>query len=233
MATKKCPFCAEEIQEEAIKCKHCGEMLTSGPTSNEASTVDVDPATQPTEQFQLGEVVEFTSMMIFANCLGCVRGIINNNGIPVLGSDPDDLNKDARELLLEFIALSLHLADRIAFNIIGSEKRNLFIDELLSSVSSNLAESLLKKDVRAEAKQFFQNKFLLLYSQRSEFYAPLRLGIGEKPPLEGTLFWEAAKDVADAYFPDDSAWMILYPIFRQCTHGVKDLDVRLTGVRDL
>lgn len=24
---KKCPFCAEEVQEDAKKCKHCGEFL--------------------------------------------------------------------------------------------------------------------------------------------------------------------------------------------------------------
>jgi len=38
MATKTCPFCAEEIQEEAIFCKHCQRMLSE--TVSQKDTVN-------------------------------------------------------------------------------------------------------------------------------------------------------------------------------------------------
>ena len=50
---KNCPYCAEEIQDEAIKCKHCGENLTTK------------------HQGALGQVEDVGN-----KTLGCVGGIL-------------------------------------------------------------------------------------------------------------------------------------------------------------
>ena len=41
---KRCPYCAEEIQDVAVKCRYCGEFLTEGSVGQRFSTRTTVPA---------------------------------------------------------------------------------------------------------------------------------------------------------------------------------------------
>lgn len=74
---KQCPFCAEDIKKEAIKCKHCGEMLNKPFSPQKASYnpgVSSDPTTGNISNPRIGKklmiIGGITMLLGFTGCIG-------------------------------------------------------------------------------------------------------------------------------------------------------------------
>ncbi len=81
---KKCRFCAEDIQEEAVKCKHCGEFLNkdngsdklAAPRTHRRGTVECPYCHQIITPKAKGITVESLIVTVVLLFLFIIPGII-------------------------------------------------------------------------------------------------------------------------------------------------------------
>jgi hypothetical protein len=145
---------------------------------------------------------EEVAARMLGNALGQVRLLIRTYGLTHLGTDPEKPSEDGWALADEMLALSLHVADRIAFTSVGPEKRDRVMDSLEQLVPFYVAQ-LIPDRGSSEPSREYETYFAALLHRRTEAYCGYPIDAPKADGVDGTLFWEAAKLMVSEYLGGD------------------------------
>ncbi len=117
------------------------------------------------------------SIETIASAVGAICWQIASNGVLELENKGYQTKGDVHRLQLigEFLAFSLQVVDRLAFEQLKSEERQRFITALALHIANVFADN--QRDVQGEGE--YKKVFIGLLNQRADDYAELKFHAGE------------------------------------------------------